>query len=33
VVLGTLLSMVLVTLMLKKLLGGKHGKSRGGSHD
>jgi hypothetical protein len=24
---------VLVTLMLKKLLGGKHGKSRGGSHD
>jgi len=33
VVLGTLLSLVLVTLMLKKLLGGKHGESPGGSHD
>ena len=33
VVLGTLLSLVLVTLMLKKLLGGKHGESAGGRHD
>ena len=29
----TLLSLVLVTLMLKKLLGGKHGESAGGRHD